>query len=135
MKSKILWLPLLVIGLIWSACNNSSAACENCDSKKHTPTETTQAAAAPAEGMQTETKEIIVDVRTVGEWNNDGHADCTVNYPLDQIASHADELKKYDKVVLVCRSGNRANSAKAILENAGVKNITNLGPWQNVKCQ
>lgn len=135
MKSKILWLPLLMIGLIWSACNNSSAACENCDSKKPTQKEAAAVVSTPSEGVQTETKQIIVDVRTVGEWNNDGHADCTVNYPLDQIAAHADELKKYDKVILVCRSGNRANTAKAILEGAGVKNITNLGPWQNVKCQ
>ncbi len=82
---------------------------------------------------QTNMKTIIVDVRTIEEWN-DGHAACSVNYPLDMVQTKADELKSYDKVILVCRSGARAGSAKAQLESLGVKNIENLGPWQNVKC-
>lgn len=85
---------------------------------------------------QTAVKEIIVDVRTVEEWNEDGHADCSVNYPLDKFESKIEELKKYDKVILVCRSGNRAGIAKAKLQSAGYSNeIENLGPWQNVTCK
>lgn len=85
---------------------------------------------------KTNTKEIIVDVRSVEEWNEDGHADCSVNYPLDQFASKIEELKKYDKVILVCRSGNRAGIAKGQLQSAGyTKEIENLGPWQNVTCK
>lgn len=85
---------------------------------------------------ETAVKEIIVDVRTVEEWNEDGHADCSVNYPLDKFESKIEELKKYDKVILVCRSGNRAGIAKAKLQNAGyLKEIENLGPWQNVTCK
>ena len=84
---------------------------------------------------QTATNEIIVDVRTVEEWNGDGHADCSVNYPLDQFESKIEELKKFDKVIIVCRSGNRAGIAKAQLQAAGyTKEIENLGPWQNVTC-
>jgi len=84
---------------------------------------------------ETSTKQIIVDVRSIEEWNEDGHADCSVNYPLDQFQSKIEELKKYDKVILVCRSGNRAGIAKAQLQNAGYnKEIENLGPWQNVTC-
>lgn len=85
---------------------------------------------------QTATKEIIVDVRSVEEWNEDGHADCSVNYPLDQFQGKIEELKKYDKVIIVCRSGNRAGIAKAQLQAAGyTKEIENLGPWQNVTCK
>lgn len=85
---------------------------------------------------QTTTKEIIVDVRTVEEWNEDGHADCSVNYPLDQFAGKIEELKKYDKVIIVCRSGNRAGIAKDQLRKAGyTKEIENLGPWQNITCK
>jgi len=84
----------------------------------------------------TATKEIIVDVRTVEEWNEDGHADCSVNYPLDEFQNKIEELKKYDKVILVCRSGNRAGIAKGQLQSAGyTKEIENLGPWQNVTCK
>jgi phage shock protein E len=80
-------------------------------------------------------KTIIVDVRTTGEWDYDGHADCSVNIPLDKLQGRIDELKAYDKVVLVCRSGARAGSAKQMLEGAGIANVENLGPWQNITCQ
>ncbi len=80
------------------------------------------------------TKEIIVDVRTPEEWEFDGHADCSVNYPLDQIENKIEELKAYEHVVLVCRSGNRAGHAKRMLESAGIKNVENMGAWQNIGC-
>jgi len=84
---------------------------------------------------KTDLKQIIVDVRTPEEWDMDGHADCSVNYPLDEFDNAIEELKKYDKVILVCRSGNRAGVAKAKLMSAGYnKEIENLGPWQNVNC-
>jgi len=80
------------------------------------------------------TEEIIVDVRTPEEWEFDGHANCAVNYPLDELMDKVEELKKYQHIVLVCRSGARAGVAKRQLENAGLSNIENLGPWQNVNC-
>ena len=79
-------------------------------------------------------KEIIVDVRSPEEWEFDGHADCSVNYPLDEIQDKVEDLKKYDHIVLVCRSGNRAGVAKRILEQAGLKNVENKGPWKNAVC-
>lgn len=78
-------------------------------------------------------KKIVVDVRTQAEWN-EGHAPCSVHIPLDIIETKADELKAYDEIVIVCRSGARAGHAKMQLEAMGLKNIENLGPWQNVKC-
>jgi phage shock protein E len=77
---------------------------------------------------------IIVDVRTPEEWNS-GHADCSVNYPLANFEKQIDSLKKYDKVILVCRSGQRARTAKKMLESAGIKNVDNLGAWENITCQ
>jgi rhodanese-related sulfurtransferase len=79
--------------------------------------------------------EIVIDVRTEEEWNFDGHAKCSVNYPLDIFDDKIEELKQYDKIILVCRSGGRAGVAKAKLQSAGYnKEIENLGPWQNVSC-
>lgn len=81
-------------------------------------------------------KQITVDVRTIEEWNTDGHADCTVNYPMDIFESKIEELKKYEKVIIVCRSGNRAGIAKQKLLDAGYsKEVENLGAWQNVNCE
>lgn len=79
-------------------------------------------------------KTIIVDVRTTEEWDQDGHADCSVNYPLDELGAKIETLKAYDKVIVVCRSGNRAGSAKMMLEEKGVKNVENQGAWQNIAC-
>lgn len=78
-------------------------------------------------------KEIIIDVRTVEEWN-EGHAPCSVNVPLDTIAQRAKEFLDYDRVTLVCRSGARATNAQEILQSVGVKNIENKGPWQSISC-
>lgn len=101
----------------------------NSQTKKTTTMETTDSTKAS-------TKEIIVDVRTVEEWNEDGHADCSVNYPLDQFAGKIEELKKYDKVIIVCRSGSRSGIAKDQLRKAGyTKEIENLGSWQNITCK
>lgn len=79
-------------------------------------------------------KVIIVDVRTPEEYVGDGHADCTVNYPLDQFAQHIEELKDYDKVILVCRSGNRAGKALNMLVEAGYSKAENAGAWQDAPC-
>ncbi len=85
--------------------------------------------------MNNQEKQIIIDVRSEEEWQFDGHADCSVNYPLDIFESKIDELKKFDRIILVCRSGNRAGIAKRQLMNAGYTNeIENLGAWQNVSC-
>ena len=86
-------------------------------------------------GADKSNQTIIVDVRTVDEWNNDGHANCSVNIPLQDLESRMSELKGYGKIVLVCRSGNRAGRAKDMLESSGYSNIENLGPWQNVQCK
>lgn len=78
---------------------------------------------------------IIIDVRTPEEWNQDGHANCSVNYPLDELESKIDQLHKYDRIVVVCRSGSRANAAKDMLEKAGFKDVENKGSWQNISCK
>lgn len=77
---------------------------------------------------------IIVDVRTIEEWNGDGHANCSVNIPLSDLSAKIEELKKYQNITLVCRSGKRAGTAKSMLEEAGIQNVTNLGAWQNIQC-
>ena len=121
MRSTIIFTTVALIAAVFFLSSFSLTSCSS--------------PAAVDQTIVSSKEQIIVDVRTVAEWNNDGHADCTVNYPLDEIDSHTEELKAYKKVILVCRSGNRANTAKSQLEKAGVSNIVNLGPWQNVDCK
>ena len=77
---------------------------------------------------------MIVDVRTTEEWDNDGHAPCTVNYPLDKLETMIDSLRRYDKIEVVCRSGKRAEQAREILTKAGLANVENKGSWTSVQC-
>lgn len=117
MKKIITFIIVAMAGIVLAQCNSESKKTETMETK-------------------TELKEIIVDVRTPAEWNEDGHADCTVNYPLDSFESKIEELKKYDKVIIVCRSGNRAGIAKQKLIAAGyTKEVENLGAWQNITCE
>jgi len=121
LKTKLQLLSMALIVLVLGSCNLS----ESKTFKNNTNNNINM----------TTTKEIIVDVRSPEEYEFDGHADCSVNYPLDQIQNKVDELKKFDHVVLVCRSGARAGVAQKQLQNAGVKNIENKGAWQNVICK
>lgn len=107
----------------FASCSGSSSDCDNCNITKEISEESSRV------------KTIIVDVRTIDEWNNDGHAACTVNYPLDELAGKTDTLKNFEKIVLVCRSGHRAAMAKEMLEQAGLKNVENKGSWENISCK
>lgn len=74
---------------------------------------------------------VVIDVRTPAEFA-DGHAEGSVNIPLNNIASKIDDIKNYKKpIITCCRSGARSGNAANILNNNGVDAI-NGGPWQNV---
>lgn len=130
---KPFYLFLLLAGLFVA----SQAGCQQVRNGRETQAPATQQTSTQSEQTKTPIpmKTIIVDVRTPEEWQFDGHAPCSVNYPLGpEFAAKIDSLKAYDKVVLVCRSGARAGSAKALLESAGFKNVENKGPWQHIQC-
>ena len=74
---------------------------------------------------------IVVDVRTQMEFDQ-GHAPDSVLITLDTIPQSVEKIKAYKKpIILVCRSGGRAGSAKSFLERYGIDAI-NGGPWQAV---
>ena len=66
----------------------------------------------------------LIDVRTPGEFEA-GHIPGSYNVPLDLLREHRDELLNHldDRVVLVCRSGNRAAQAERALAIAGLPNL------------
>ena len=72
----------------------------------------------------------VVDVRTNSEFKQ-GHFPSSINIPLDSINRQIDTLQKFDKIILVCRSGLRARNAKAILKGKGIEAV-NAGAWQNL---
>ncbi len=66
----------------------------------------------------------ILDVRTAGEFEN-RHIPGAYNVPLDLLAEHAPELRAVSGglVILVCQSGQRANRAEALLQQAGMPGV------------
>jgi len=75
---------------------------------------------------------IIIDVRSMAEFKS-GHIAGSKNFPVDNIRSKINELKKMGKpVITVCRSGARSGMAKSILRSAGIE-VYNGGAWTSLK--
>lgn len=73
---------------------------------------------------------IIIDVRTPQEFKS-GHAKGSKNIPLQSLSKSISKLKNKE-VILVCRSGGRAASAKSTLSKHGIT-AHNAGAWQNLR--
>ena len=73
----------------------------------------------------------LVDVRTPSEFA-EAHVKGSVNIPLDTIANNLQKFSNKKNIIVFCRSGNRSGQAKVILENSGLKNVTNGGTWLDV---
>lgn len=73
---------------------------------------------------------VVVDVRSPQEFKS-GHFKGSKNIPLQNIGGSVSKLKGKE-VILVCRSGGRAASAKATLGRSGIV-AHNAGAWQNLR--
>jgi rhodanese-related sulfurtransferase len=73
---------------------------------------------------------MVVDVRSPEEFKS-GNVKNSKNFPLGTFSNHLNKMEG-KTVVLVCRSGGRASSAKSILTQNGIESH-NAGAWQNLK--
>ena len=79
--------------------------------------------------LETDQNILLVDVRTEGEFNGKlGHINNAILRPLQQIDEWKSEFdwKDYDKIIMICRSGNRSGVATSTLQSEGIENIYNL---------
>jgi rhodanese-related sulfurtransferase len=76
---------------------------------------------------------LFVDVRENDEWY-EVHIPNTSHIPLGELARRQKELPKDQQIVVVCRSGNRSQTGREILTNAGFQNVTSMAggvkSWQ-----
>lgn len=72
---------------------------------------------------------VVIDVRSHSEFRY-SHAKGSKNIPLDALKNKVKGLEG-KVVILVCRSGVRAERAKSILNGFGIDAV-NAGAWQNV---
>lgn len=79
---------------------------------------------------------VVLDVREEAEYKQ-GHLANAVHVPLGQLAKRVGELEPYrDRpIVTYCRTGNRSNTAAALLRRHGFSSVFNLAggivAWQN----
>lgn len=66
----------------------------------------------------------VLDVRTPAEFET-AHIPGAYNVPLDHLREHRDELRRHldEDVVLVCRSGNRAEQAERTFAGVGLPGL------------
>jgi rhodanese-related sulfurtransferase len=73
----------------------------------------------------------LLDVRTTSEFEN-AHIAGAYNVPLDQLHEHTDDVRHAGgPVVLICQSGQRAQRAEALLQQAGMNNVLVLDGGMN----
>ena len=79
-------------------------------------------------------KEVIIDVRTLEEWNQ-GHLASAKRIEWQDVSQKIKSLnlKKDIKIILYCRSGNRAGKAKIMLNDLGYINVINAGSLLEAK--
>ena len=79
------------------------------------------------ERTKTGTNPRLIDVRTPAEFET-VHIPGSYNVPLDLLREHRDEISRHldEDIVLVCRSGQRADAAGETLRDAGLPNVSIL---------
>jgi len=76
----------------------------------------------------------IIDVRSQAEFAG-GHAEGSVNIPLQEIPNRVEEFRNFNQPLhLCCASGNRSGQATAFLQSKGIA-CTNAGSWQEAQAQ
>jgi len=76
----------------------------------------------------------MLDVRQPEEWEQFHIPDSTL-IPLGELESRLSELPRDQKIVVVCRSGNRSAKGRDLLQQAGFKEMTSMAggvtEWKN----
>lgn len=84
--------------------------------------------------LGSENPPVLIDVRSVEEYQHDGHIAGARLLPLPLLPLRRSEIPTNRQVVMVCRSGARSNSACEHLINNGYTQVYNLiggmGAWQ-----
>lgn len=69
---------------------------------------------------------ILLDVRTPEEYTQDGHVAGSILIPVQELGGRLSELPKDQPIVCICRSGNRSQTACALLAEQGYTGLSNV---------
>ena len=118
------------VGVTESVDSGNQDADEAQDSTVSTGDDSPQVSGSDASDL------IVIDVRSKEEWDS-GHVEQAVHIPHTEIADRISEVTsdKEAEILLYCKVGGRAGTAKTSLEKIGFKNVTNGGGYDDVKEQ
>jgi len=118
------WLGLLLLAAVaaafavWQAARPTAAAA--------VPLEISVAEAA----AKREAGAFMLDVREPDEWAA-GHILGATLIPLGELAGRVSELPRDQEIVVVCRSGNRSQTGRDILLEAGFEQVSSMAGGMN----
>ena len=121
-----------VISVLGFSCSKSGNEKETLamskESKNGKKAEYKKITSDEAKKMMETQKVIVVDVRTLEEYN-EGHIPNAISVPLETIENEAEaKLKNKDALILVyCRSGRRSREAALKLIEKGYTNVIDFG--------
>ena len=77
---------------------------------------------------------LIIDVRSEAKWNQ-GHLLKAQRVDWDKISNEIAKIapEKNKKIILYCRSGNRAGKAMKVLASMGYTDLTNAGGLESAQ--
>jgi phage shock protein E len=69
---------------------------------------------------------MLIDVRSKGEYNG-GYIPTAINIPVNTIEENTNKIPKNKLIIVYCKVGGRAESAKRSLKKLGYENVINFG--------
>lgn len=113
--TKLVFISLLLMTLSLASCSSS----DNANITQVTPKESA--------GLAANNFAVIIDVRSVAEWNNK-HIPGATLIPLNELKSRMSELEQYQaqQIIMQCAVGGRSSKAVEILQAAGFSNVSNM---------
>jgi rhodanese-related sulfurtransferase len=116
------FLTLLIAGLLVAACSSigtTTASTGSAPAALATTVSVSDAAALRDDGA------FLLDVREPDEWAA-GHIPGATLIPLGELPSRVGELERNQRIVVVCRSGNRSAEGRDILLGASFPAVTSV---------
>jgi hydroxyacylglutathione hydrolase len=69
---------------------------------------------------------VIIDVRTLKEYQEEGHIPDVTLIPLDQLENRIEEVPNDQRVLLICHSGRRSAQGTYLLRSEGFELVENI---------
>ena len=130
MRARLVVLTLVVailtLGLVATGCSSEDTATTDETGAATTATYETVDVQTAYDALSADENAQLVDVREPDEWAETGVAPGAVLIPLGDLEAQAAELTADQPVYVICRTGNRSQTASEILVGLGFTQVYNV---------